>query len=295
MKKQLLLSAMALLLLSACGNNEKAKPNVQNSFSLNKEKEQYPLIQNINSAKGITAPLFSIRDNAKVLTKEEFLEALNTNAYFVDTFDNADENEQACITKLIDKSISITSSENSLGFYTIDSPLVDLTSCYEKDSKKIKTSTYSDIVSFDTPQINPTSYKEFQNSSENVISRRTKAYVEAYLYDKDSKKGVSILFYILETAINNDNKPCTKINNFLSCKQKTKNIYFVDSKLFNVENNEFIQEVQSEGGLYYASGSITFKLDNWSGVMTYQGVNESPTFSATNGDESVEGVLNFKP
>ena len=51
----------------------------------------------------------------------------------------------------------------------------------------------------------------------------------------------------------------------------------------------------SSSGTYFTGGTITFQYNNWNGTMTYSSDSTSaaPTYSATNGTNSVSGTYNY--
>ncbi len=296
MKKQLLLSAMALLLLSACGNNENEVPYVKSAFNLGKVQEQHPLAQSIRRASDIKESTFNKEGTKTILSKEDFLYAIAANSDFLDNSDSLynDLELEDCKVKLSKDKFSFSSRQDSLTFYTIQAPLIDFSSCFKEDRKVVQTSLYLDNVSFDSQEYSITTVAELFNNKnkDHIVSQRVKEYDVAYFYDKTNTEGYTALFYRMQSNIDDYNKPCTKINNILSCKKNVKSIYLLDNELLVVHNNEFIEEVESQNGLYYASGTIRFNMDDWSATMTYNGVDVPPTYSATNGEEVIEGVLN---
>lgn len=52
-------------------------------------------------------------------------------------------------------------------------------------------------------------------------------------------------------------------------------------------------EFEDRNDTYFSNGTIEFFINDWNGTMVYSGASTQPTFSATNGIESVNGIFEY--
>ena len=289
MYKVLVSIIVTMIVLNGCGDGGSGDTSSNATSASNGLKKAKEVTQEDFNAQGDT------------LTKSQFLEYLYDEDVYMDS-DNipkesdSDETGSSCSEDLLlQEAVQKQTGEHT---YTIEIESVDVSSCSSQLDKYIVSVYGSDIMR---------QYKngEYENNFENDtlnrdIQRETVRGISSVYFQYDVK-GIKVSgnTYKASTGLDDFSKPCTMENGHKLCKK-----LFVDVTKFNVgegTDDDFAEEKVTykefkidavlNNGRYYDSGTISFKINNWSGVITFVDSNTPPTFSATDGTTELEGVL----
>ena len=101
----------------------------------------------------------------------------------------------------------------------------------------------------------------------------------------------------LTSSVSNPEEYCVWTPaNVDDCEVRTKWVYYYNNDLQTVTDIYLVKyrwnNVSStSGATYYSSGSINFRIANWSGTMTFRGATTPSTYTASNGSMTITGTL----
>ena len=101
----------------------------------------------------------------------------------------------------------------------------------------------------------------------------------------------------LTSSVSNPEEYCVWTPaNVDDCEVRTKWVYYYNNDLQTVTDIYLVKyrwnNVSStSGATYYSSGSMNFRIANWSGTMTFRGATTPSTYTASNGSMTITGTL----
>ena len=292
MFKKLVPIVAITIVLIGCGDggSDEATSSAASGFNVFKQ------------AKDVTQEDLNVQSNMP-LSKSQFLDDLYDEQRHIDNEDIATRSSTKnagldCLVDLTEQESVYNKTDEHT--YVFEVAYVDVSSCYSEYDKvfysyytnevsvKNKNGTYHNVF---------TVFSDIPNSDIESYSKRE--ITSMYMEQNMSTMAAALNVYDTKTGLEDFSKPCTMENGHIQCKEQSITIVNYDiSEDFDynvgeslVSYKEFKTDVISKNGRYYDSGTISFKINNWSGVITFIDSNTPPTFSATDGTTELEGVL----
>lgn len=180
------------------------------------------------------------------------------------------------------------------GSFYIDLLGLDLSACYG-NTITVTSDIYEHklvVKDYNNKSLDINDPADINNANIKSVQYRT-LYIDTLHADTEKLKFDQKIIQ-LRSGYKDFNAPCTKIEGSLLCSSyEVENLS--SEQLSYTLVTQFDKNVTSVGGLYFASGSIHFKLNNWSGEITYVDATTPPTFKASDGKTVVEGTLFQEP
>ena len=236
--------------------------------------------------------------------------------FFCTKPEEEEEMDENCLSEKMD-SVSFQAADN--GFYELLIENVNLKDClYSTTTTNVFGSEIINKLSYDfyfkykiidenntSVNLEGLKYSDLSQFNNHTIYLIEKFYgiyeIEYNIFDEKAIVTVELLG--LNSAASNPEEPCIvnsnlNIYNDYSEREITKltsnneDLFPEDIALtvLNVNNLEY-----NSNGTYHTGGSISFVINNWSGVMTYHETDSEskPTYTATNGLETLAGTFNY--
>ena len=245
------------------------------------------------SAESIAISDFYVTSTLK-LAESQVRSIINSRSIFYNNMPTSggSSTESQCIDNLEDAYGVISKSGDSYQFKFKH----DIKNC-RSNSTTIKSENKDRLLTHWTRVINGesidlTQYKRNQLPNASSGTYIYKSYTEK-IWNNDNK--FERLYFT--SSHSNSTQPCEWTNSYINnCEVRDKYIFY-----YNNDMGETISDVELEkyrwvnvsnsGGTYYASGSIQFTIENWSGTMTFLGSNTPSTYTAYNGSQTITGTL----
>lgn len=306
----LLFSTISLLLiLTGCGIDPEDSSDDNTTIINNDPKVTLNTLDNSSSDNNdvntfdVDASEVTINDfivASATLTKEEFLEKLNSEDSFIlyESESAISSAQDECIENTLASSTA-TFQQDEDNTYYINLKNIDVTSCF-KSNENI--TTY--IVSFYTNKLLA------KNTNGDFVDLTGKTMSQIDELDTVQKRAISKFKLIVETngenftinsydaIIGSDgfDSVCEFKSPLVCTYRSADNIEFTNPELIPFNTSTIIQmnaSVLSEKDTYFNSGHADFQINDWVGTMTYTDSNTTPTFTASDGNESVSGTFSY--
>lgn len=290
MFKQFVLISATILVLAGCGGSDSNNSSASSNSSTFKR------------AKDVT--LNDLKVEGYILNKSQFLDYLYDSDVYIDNSELATRFKREvakndCLADFISQESKYDKTDEHT--YVLEIANVDVSSCYSEYDKALFSYYASDVSVKDKSGVYHNFFTVFSDIPNTDIESSSKREVTSmYFESNQSGMQLSVNSYMATTGLDDFSKPCILENAHLQCRELLVSIVKYDfAEDFNYNNigedltyyKDFKMDVITKNGRYYDSGTISFTINNWSGVITFVNSDTPPTFIATNGSTELEGGL----
>ena len=226
-------------------------------------------------------------------TEAEIREKINSQSAFYNNFPSTGGTSarSECIDDMEDQSGNITKDGNYYRF-SFEKDIKDCNS----DSTSFQSEIMSRLLTYWSTITNGSSNDLTQYTVNSNPSASSGTYLSRWYREIIYTNNNKYILKSLESKESNPSSPCewtTSTRN--DCEYRRKFVTYYNNDLTTVTGVELVKynynNVVRSGGTYYASGSMEFRIENWSGVMTFNGSSTPSTYTASDGSQTITGTL----
>jgi hypothetical protein len=250
-----------------------------------------------SSSSGLLAESVSIEDfnvvSTITYTEAEIREQINSQSAFYNNFPSTGGTSarSECIDNMEDQYGEITKQDSYYQF-SFEKDIKDCRSNstdVQSEKRSLLVTNLSRFVDGSSIDLTEYTFNNFPASSSGTFLSK---YYREMIWNNNNKYVVKAL----ESKESNPSSPCewtTTTRN--DCEYRVKFVFYYNNDLTTVTGIELLRwnynNVVRSGGTYFASGSMEFRIENWAGVITFNGSSTPSTYTASNGSQTITGTL----
>lgn len=288
-------------ILSACGGGEKQVQEMQ----IKSSNEALVSNQKTRADLGITT--LDFQDDTSIIDPADITFEINGIGEFFNKIElegikDADDGEKDCFNNLFGNK---TFQDSSEGYYVLSSRNIDLNRCFNNNADIFEdyySNTYIELALIDrfgnaVDLEGLSQYASFDAYHDGLFTHEF-IQMEGGATILQLGSSLDFAFTYLTSSTNNPAKACK-----IDPRDNIKDNCTYYSKLIVAHGNQapnitiasltFNNIKITPGATYYSGGTISFSINNWEGIMTYNETDPDvpPSYFVTNGKDTISGIL----